>query len=68
MFISEQEGYINYEPVCDYIAKMSNGQMRDDIKMALKTDEIGLVNRMGGNLISVDDIMPKIREIVGGTN
>lgn len=31
MFISEQEGYINYEPVCDYIAKMSNGQMRDAI-------------------------------------
>lgn len=48
--------------------EMSNGQMREDIKMALKTEDVDLINRMGGNLISVDDIMPKIREIVGGTN
>lgn len=31
MFISQQEGYTNYEQTCDFIAKASQGGMRDAI-------------------------------------
>ncbi|MGZ7047923.1 MAG: 3-methyl-2-oxobutanoate dehydrogenase subunit VorB, partial [Methanobacterium sp.] len=46
--------------------EMSNGQMRDDIKMAIECKDVELVNRMGGNIIELDDIMKKIREVAGG--
>ncbi|MGZ7116421.1 MAG: 3-methyl-2-oxobutanoate dehydrogenase subunit VorB [Methanobacterium sp.] len=46
--------------------EMSNGQMREDIKMAIECKDVELVNRMGGNIIELDDIMKKIREVAGG--
>ncbi|MGZ7095443.1 MAG: 3-methyl-2-oxobutanoate dehydrogenase subunit VorB [Methanobacterium sp.] len=46
--------------------EMSNGQMREDIKMAIGCKDVELVNRMGGNIIELDDIMKKIREVAGG--
>ncbi len=45
--------------------EMSNGQMREDIKMAIECKDVELVNRMGGNIIELDDIMKKIRELGG---
>jgi 2-oxoisovalerate ferredoxin oxidoreductase alpha subunit len=46
--------------------EMSNGQMREDIKMAIECKNVELVNRMGGNIIELNDIMDKIREVAGG--
>jgi 2-oxoisovalerate ferredoxin oxidoreductase alpha subunit len=38
--------------------EMSNGQMRDDIKLAIDCARpVDLVNRMGGNLLHIDQIM-----------
>jgi 2-oxoisovalerate ferredoxin oxidoreductase alpha subunit len=49
---------------CTFISvEMSNGQMRDDIRLATGCGRVELVNRYGGNLIRVEDIMVKIREI-----
>lgn len=36
MYISQQEGFVNYSESCDYIAKLSNGGMRDAIAMLEK--------------------------------
>ncbi|WP_414469765.1 3-methyl-2-oxobutanoate dehydrogenase subunit VorB [Methanobacterium sp. ACI-7] len=47
--------------------EMSNGQMREDIKMAIECKDVELVNRMGGNIIELEDIMTKIREVGGGS-
>lgn len=44
--------------------EMSNGQMRDDILLAIGcTSNVELVNRYGGNIVSIDDIMAKVREV-----
>ncbi len=43
--------------------EMSNGQMREDIKMAINCKDVELVNRMGGNIIELNDIMDKIRKV-----
>lgn len=44
--------------------EMSNGQMLEDIKLSIKCKkDIHLVNRMGGNLIELPDILAKIYEI-----
>jgi len=50
---------------CSFISvEMSNGQMRDDIRLATSCSRpVELVNRMGGNLITLDQIMDKIRKI-----
>jgi 2-oxoisovalerate ferredoxin oxidoreductase alpha subunit len=41
--------------------EMSNGQMQDDIRLALDCCcPVGLVNRMGGNLITLDAILDAI--------
>jgi 2-oxoisovalerate ferredoxin oxidoreductase alpha subunit len=45
--------------------EMSNGQMREDIKMAIECKNVELVNRMGGNILELDDVMDKIREVAG---
>lgn len=46
--------------------EMSNGQMRDDIKLALNCSHpVELVNRMGGNLVDQKIIFEKIRKMVG---
>jgi 2-oxoisovalerate ferredoxin oxidoreductase alpha subunit len=52
---------------CSFISvEMSNGQMKDDIKLAISCSQpVELVNRMGGNLITLDQIMDKIRKIAG---
>jgi len=52
---------------CKFISvEMSNGQMRDDIRQAIDCQcPVELVNRMGGNLIERDQIINKIRTIVG---
>ncbi len=42
------------------VVEMSNGQFRDDVLLHLSRDkctEVRLVNRMGGNLITVDDML-----------
>ena len=49
---------------CEFISvEMSNGQMLEDIKMSTKREDIHLVNRMGGNLIEVKEILEKIYEL-----
>lgn len=46
--------------------EMSNGQMRDDIRLAIGCSRpVELVSRMGGNLITLDQVMDKIRAIAG---
>lgn len=52
---------------CKFISvEMSNGQMRDDIRQAIDClCPVELVNRMGGNLIERDQIIDKIRLMVG---
>jgi len=52
---------------CTFISvEMSSGQMREDIRMASGCRDVELVNRMGGNLIELRDILRKIRELAGG--
>lgn len=54
---------------CTFISvEMSSGQMREDIRMASGCRDVELVNRMGGNLIELRDILRKIREIAGESN
>ncbi|MDP1553408.1 MAG: 3-methyl-2-oxobutanoate dehydrogenase subunit VorB [Methanobacteriaceae archaeon] len=66
-FPSEKLAQLKEENNCKFISvEMSNGQMREDIKMAIKCEEVELVNRMGGNLIELGDLVPKIKEIAGG--
>ena len=56
---------------CEFIAvEMSNGQMRDDVKSAVNyassdSREVHLVNRMGGNLIELRNILEKIYDLAG---
>jgi 2-oxoisovalerate ferredoxin oxidoreductase alpha subunit len=46
--------------------EMSNGQMVDDIRLAINCSRpVELVNRMGGNLVELDDINRKIEEMAG---
>jgi len=48
------------------VVEMSNGQLRDDVKLAVQCARpVTLVNRMGGNLISLDMVMDAIRETAG---
>ncbi|APH39518.1 3-methyl-2-oxobutanoate dehydrogenase subunit VorB [Methanohalophilus halophilus] len=46
--------------------EMSNGQLLDDIKLATGCRKpVELVNRMGGNLITMDQVLGKLREVAG---
>jgi 2-oxoisovalerate ferredoxin oxidoreductase alpha subunit len=46
--------------------EMSNGQMADDIRLAVNCSRpVELVNRMGGNLICLEDVIRKIHDMVG---
>lgn len=45
--------------------EMSNGQLREDVKAAAGYDEVHLVNRMGGKLIELKDILNEIYDRVG---
>lgn len=49
------------------VVEMSNGQYRDDVLLHLdrrSRAEIGLVNRMGGNLVKVEDVLKAARELM----
>jgi len=49
---------------CKFISvEMNNGMMRDDLRLATCCSDIGLVCRYGGNLVELEDIMNKIREV-----
>ena len=39
--------------------------MREDIKMASGCRDVELVNRMGGNMIELKDVLEKIRKVAG---
>jgi 2-oxoisovalerate ferredoxin oxidoreductase alpha subunit len=43
--------------------EMSNGQMRDDVKLATGCTDVELVYRFGGNVIELDQVMDAIREV-----
>lgn len=46
--------------------EMSNGQLLADVQFAaLRKEDTHLVNRMGGNLIELKQILAKIYEIAG---
>lgn len=52
------------EQGCKFISvEMSNGQMREDIRLASGCRPVDLVCRYGGNLIQLDDIVKKIKEV-----
>jgi 2-oxoisovalerate ferredoxin oxidoreductase alpha subunit len=49
---------------CRFISvEMSNGQMRDDIRLATGCASVDLVCRYGGNLVQINQIMDKIKEL-----
>ena len=49
---------------CKFISvEMSNGQMREDIRLASGCSDVELVCRYGGNLIELEAILEKIREV-----
>ena len=56
------------ERKCKFISvEMSNGQMLEDIVLAIGcTRPVELLNRMGGNLVDVDSITKKIIDVAGG--
>jgi 2-oxoisovalerate ferredoxin oxidoreductase alpha subunit len=43
--------------------EMSEGQMREDIRLAIGCRQVELVCRYGGRLIELDSVMDKIREV-----
>ncbi len=52
---------------CQFLSvEMSNGQMREDVTLAIGCQRpVELVNRMGGNLIDQKSIIDKIHEMAG---
>ena len=50
---------------CQFVSvEMSNGQMLEDIQLAIQCSrQVHLVNRLGGNLITMDQIISKIKEL-----
>ena len=56
------------ERECKFISvEMSNGQMMEDIILAIGCSRpVELINRMGGNLVDVENITNKVIEIDGG--
>ncbi|MDK2892261.1 3-methyl-2-oxobutanoate dehydrogenase subunit VorB [Methanohalophilus sp.] len=46
--------------------EMSNGQLQENVKLAIGSKRpVELVNRMGGNLITMDQILNRIRKLAG---
>ncbi len=59
-FPKEKIGELS-ERGCDFISvEMSNGQLLEDIKSAAYCKDVSLVNRMGGNLIELQDILNRV--------
>ena len=49
--------------------ELNNGQMIDDIRLAIECSRpVSLVNRMGGNLVTVDDVVRHVRKLAKGGN
>jgi 2-oxoisovalerate ferredoxin oxidoreductase alpha subunit len=49
---------------CKFVSvEMSDGQMRDDIRLFSGCEPVELVSRFGGNLIGLDSVVEKIREM-----
>lgn len=49
---------------CRFISvEMNEGQMKEDIRLAAGCKDVALVNRYGGNLIGIDQIIGKIEEV-----
>jgi 2-oxoisovalerate ferredoxin oxidoreductase alpha subunit len=49
---------------CRFISvEMSNGMMRDDIRLSTACARVELVNRYGGRLIQIDKLLDKIKEV-----
>lgn len=55
---------------CTFICvEMSNGQMRDDVLLTTRFKRpVELVNRLGGNLVTFDQVMQKIEKVAIGGN
>ena len=51
----------------EFIAvELSDGQMIDDVKLAINCDRpVHLINRMGGNITTIDEIVARTIEAVG---
>ena len=50
------------------VVELSNGQYRDDVLLHLGRDvecSVGLINRMGGNMMKVDDVVKAARAMMG---
>ena len=46
--------------------EMSNGQMADDVRLAIECSRpVELVNRMGGNVVTLDEVAEKITALMG---
>ena len=44
--------------------EMSNGQLADDLRLAINgSRSVELVNRLGGNLVTLDQVMAKIKAL-----
>ena len=68
-YICKEENYINYEETCDYIARTSNGQMRDAIatleKCSSYSNDLSIENSLKLiNLISYDLLFRLINYII----
>lgn len=45
---------------------MSDGQMIDDVKLAISCDRpVHLINRMGGNIATIDEIVARTIAAIG---
>ncbi|AQQ70854.1 2-oxoglutarate oxidoreductase subunit KorA [Limihaloglobus sulfuriphilus] len=64
-FPSERLSELAQKPNMQFISvEMSNGQMLDDIKLAVECKRpVELVNRYGGSMITVENILDKLREM-----
>ena len=50
-----------------FSVEMSNGQMIDDVKLSIDCAKpVYLINRMGGNVLSVEEIVTRTKEMLGG--
>jgi len=49
-----------------FSVEMSNGQMIDDVKLAIECKRpVGLINRMGGNVLGVEEIIRSVKAKLG---
>lgn len=65
-FPREELGKLAEEKERKFVSvEMSNGQMLEDIERAIDCKDVTLVNRMGGNLLHIEDVLDKIRRLKG---